>query len=59
MNDKETLKDIFSKAKIEILTEEEDYLEIFTRGYNIVSFTFDKDGKLTKIFAWHFVFPHV
>lgn len=51
MNDKETLKDIFSKAKIEILTEEEDYLEIFTRGYNIVSFTFDKDGKLTKIFA--------
>ena len=51
MNDKETLKDIFSKAKIEILTEEEDYLEIFTSGYNIVSFTFDKDGKLTKIFA--------
>ena len=51
MNDKETLKDIFSKAKIEILTEEEDYLEIATMGYNIVSLTFDKDGKLTKIFA--------
>ena len=51
MNDKETLKDIFSKAKIEILTKEKDYLEIATGGYNIVSFTFDKDGKLTKIFA--------
>ena len=51
MNDKETLKDIFKKAKIEILTEEEDYLEIATRGYNIVSLTFDKDGRLTEIFA--------
>lgn len=52
MNDKETLKDIFKKVKkIEILTEEEDYLEISTSGYNIVSLTFDKDGKLTEIFA--------
>lgn len=51
MNDKKTLKNIFKKAKIEILTEEEDYLEIFTRGYNIVSLTFDKDGNLTEIFA--------
>lgn len=59
MNDKKTLKNIFKKAKIEILTEEEDYLEIFTRGYNIVSLTFDKDGNLTEIFAWHFVFSHV
>ena len=59
MNDKETLKHIFSKAKIEILTEEEGYLEIATRGYNIVSLAFDKNGKLTKIFAWHFVSNHV
>ena len=59
MNDKEILKDIFKKARIEILTEEENYLGIDTKGYNVVSLTFDKDGKLTEILAWHFVFPHV
>lgn len=51
MNDKEILKDIFKKARIEILTEEENYLEIDTKGYNVVSLTFDKDGKLTEILA--------
>lgn len=51
MNDKKVLKDIFKRAKIEILTEEDDYLEIATRGYNIVSLTFDKNGKLIEIFA--------